>query len=128
MENFKNVFNNLSIPTMVVNKECDLIAINKNMFSLCNNYEIELNSTKCYELFHNTDNLCRTGSQTCPVEKVFTAGESHRTILKHSTTKGEIIHEVLATPIFDEHGKIEYAIAEYHSGIQEFRGLISMCS
>ncbi|MHC4268550.1 MAG: hypothetical protein ACYSTS_08805 [Planctomycetota bacterium] len=128
MIEYKKVFSKWSIPAIIVNKEYKLIDINEGISQLFRNHEIKLNLTKCHKLFYESNIPCEAGFNICPVAKTFERGEKFRVIHKHKTDMGEIVHEIITTPIFDEHGEIEYVLAEYHSGVQEFRGLITMCS
>ncbi len=45
-----------------------------------------------------------------------------------STKPDKIVHEVVSTPICNEQREVVYVTEEYHSSVQEFRGLIAMCS
>ena len=128
MLNYKKVFNRWSTPTIIVNKEYELIDINEGACHLFRNHEIKLNLTKCYELFHGTKIPCGHEHHICPIAKTFERGEKFKAIHKHKTDIGEIVHEIITTPLFGEQGEVQFVIAEYHSCIQEFRGLISMCS
>ncbi len=127
MIEYENVFRKGSVPTVIVNKGYELIDINDAASQLFGNHEIKLNLTKCHELFHQSKIRC--GAEIiCPAKKTFKSSERSRVIHKHKTDMGEIVHEIIATPIFDVHGEVEYVVIEYHSCVQEFRGLISMCS
>ena len=128
MLNYKTVFSKWSVPTIIVNKKYELIDMNEGVYHLFRNHEIKLNSTKCHELFHGSKSPCVQGRNICPVAETVKSGVKFKTIHKHKTDLGEIIHEIITTPLFDEHGEVQYVIVEYHSCIQEFRGLISMCS
>ncbi len=127
MIDYGNVFKKGSVPEVIVNKDYEIADINDAASRLFDKHEIKKNLTKCHELFHQSKIRCG-GEIVCPAAKTFESGESFRGIHKHKTSEGEIVHEIISVPIFDEHGETEYVVLEYRSGVQEFRGLINMCS
>lgn len=126
---YKEIFNKLSIPTLIIDREYKIIDMNKSALSMFKDCAIELNSTKCYEVSHASETPCwEQEFHTCPAKKAFESGQITRAIHRHNTKPDKIVHEVITTPVFGDEGEILYVIEEYHSSVQEFRGLITICS
>jgi len=99
------------------------------MSQLFSNRKVKLNSTKCYELLYTSEKPCwKVGNYTCPLKNSFKSGEKSRAILRHKTARGGIVHEVITMPTRGKQGEVVHVLVEYHSSVQEFRGLITMCS
>ncbi len=123
------VFHKFSVSSLIINKRYEIIDINESMSQLFSNRKITLNLTKCYEFLYSSKKPCwKLGTDTCPLKNTFISGQKSRTILRHDTSRGEIVHEVITTPILGKQGEVLLVIVEYHSSVQEFRGLITMCS
>ena len=129
MIEYEKVFHKFSVSAFILNEKYEIIDINESMSQLFGNRNINFNSTKCYELLYTSEKPCwKSGNSTCPVKNSFKSGEKSRAILRHKTTRGEIVHEVIAIPIREKQGEVFQVLVEYHSSVQEFRGLITMCS
>ncbi|GJQ60065.1 MAG: hypothetical protein D8M57_17440 [Candidatus Scalindua sp. AMX11] len=128
MVKYREIFKKFSIPTFVINKDREIIDVNESMLKLFGSCKLTLQVTKCYKLFYNSDLPCEQRLLFCPSMKTFENGLKSRVIHKNKTDLGEIVHEIITIPIFGKLGGVEYVLGEYHSSLQEFRGLIAMCS
>ncbi len=126
---YKDIFDKFSVPTLIIDREYKIIDMNKSALSMFKDCSIEFKSTKCHEVSHASETPCwEKEYHTCPAKKAFESGQTARAIHSHKTEPNEIVHEVITTPVFGKKGEILYVIEEYHSGVQEFRGLITICS
>ena len=129
MVEYKKVFDGFSVATFIIDREYNIIDMNKSALCMFENCAIELNSTKCYEVSHASETPCwEQEFHTCPAKKAFESGQITRAIHRHKTEPNEIVHEVITTPVFGEDGEVLYVIEEYHSSVQEFRGILTICS
>ncbi len=129
MVEYREIFDKFSVPTFIINREYEIVDMNKSALSMFKNCEIELNSTKCYEVSHASETPCwEQEFHTCSAKEAFESGQITRAIHKHKTEPNEIVHEVISTPVFGNEREVLYVIEEYHSGVQEFRGILTICS
>jgi PAS domain-containing protein len=129
MMEYKEVFDKFSVPTLIIDREYTIIDMNKSALSMFKSAAIEFNLTKCYEVSHASETPCwEEEYHTCPAKKAFESGQTTRAIHRHKTEPDETVHEVITTPVFGKDGVVLYVIEEYHSSVQEFRGLITICS
>ncbi|MDR4503298.1 MAG: PAS domain-containing protein [Candidatus Scalindua sp.] len=128
MVKYKELFNKFTIPAFVINKDREVVDINESMLKLFGSYKLKRDPMKCYTLFYCSEVPCEQRMLICPAMKTFENGLKSRAIHKNKTDIGEIVHEIITVPIFGKQGGVEYVLGEYHSSLQEFRGLITMCS
>lgn len=129
MEIHTAIFNKFSVPTFIIDREYKIIDMNESASQMFKDCGIKLNSAKCFEVSHASKDPCwESEPDNCPAKKTFESGVEFRAIHKHKIEPNEIVHEVIATPIFGKEGEVLYVMEEYHSSVQEFRGLITMCS
>lgn len=129
MEIYREVFNKFSVPTLIIDREYKVIDMSESALQMFKSHGIDLKSTKCFEVSHASKDPCwESEPDMCPAKKTFESGEETRIIHKHKIEPNEIVHEVIATPIFGKEGEVLYVMEEYHSSVQEFRGLITICS
>ncbi len=128
MMEYKEIFDKFSVPTLVIDREYNIIDMNKSALHMFQNTAIEFNSTKCYEVSHASETPCwEQEFYTCPAKKAFESGQITRAIHRHKTIPNEMVHEVITTPVLGKEGEVLYVIEEYHSSVQEIRGLITIC-
>ncbi len=129
MVEYREVFDKFSVPTLIIDREYKIIDMNESALHIFKNSAVELNLTKCYEVSHASETPCwEEEYHTCPAIKAFESGQITRAIHRHKTEPDEIVHEVITTPVFGKEGEVLCVIEEYHSSVQGFRGLITMCS
>lgn len=128
-EMYREIFNKFSVPTLIIDTEYKIVDMNKSALQIFRNREIEFNRTRCFEVSHASETPCwESKYNTCPARKTFESGETSQVIHKHQTEPNVTVHEVITTPIFGKQGDVEYVLEEYHSSVQELRGLITICS
>lgn len=128
MIKYKELFNKFTIPACVIDKDREIIDMNESMVKLFGSYQLKVDIIKCYTLLYGFELPCEQRQLMCPAMRTFKNGLKSRSIHKNKTDLGEIVHEVITVPIFGKQGGVEYVLSEFHSSLQEFRGLITMCS
>ncbi|HTG01763.1 MAG TPA: PAS domain S-box protein [Nitrospirota bacterium] len=68
-----------------------------------------------YEIFHGSDTPCEAFDTPCPARDVFLTGRPAHAYFRHVSRGSSNILEVTASPLFDEHGKVENVIEVMHS-------------
>ncbi len=62
---------------------------------------------KCYEITHHRSRPCSSFGEVCPLEEVFTNGETVNTLHTHPDNHGRRRYvEIVATPLFGEDGEV----------------------
>jgi PAS domain S-box-containing protein len=62
---------------------------------------------KCYEIFHHRSNRCSSFGEICPLEEVFSTGETVNALYTHLDSYGRRRYvEIVATPLFGEGGQV----------------------
>ncbi len=129
MEKYKEIFKKFSVPTFVIDRNYKIVDMSESALHVFETHDVELNVSKCYEVSHASNKPCwEFEYNSCPAKDTFESGRRSRAIHKHKTKPNEIVHDVVSTPICNEQGEVVYVLEEYHSSVQEFRGLITMCS
>jgi len=105
-----SVFDNLSFSVLVIDKDYNVLSMNKKASELLVTGLAE--KIKCYSLTHCSDKHCGEYGEICPVKECLENKNFARAVHKHIYDGKEIFEEITATPVFDENGKIKYIIEE----------------
>ncbi|MFO7811298.1 MAG: PAS domain-containing protein [Candidatus Delongbacteria bacterium] len=105
-----NAFNNIHQAVMVIDKDFNIITMNKAACALRNRKNKKFK--KCYLFSHNSDTPCWEKGLVCPVREAIETKEFTRTVHKHIYDGKEVFEEITATPVLDENGEVMYVIEE----------------
>ena len=105
-----NVFNNLSFSVLVIDKEYNILSMNKKAAELLNSESCK--GSKCFMLTHCRNSSCWEHGEICPVKDCFETKLFSRAVHKHNYNGAEVFEEITATPVFDDNGDIKYVIEE----------------
>ena len=130
--NFQKIFNNLSRPILMIDRDYKIAVINKVACTQQNLSQEKMIGRYCYEATHHNDTPCwECEALVCPVKAVFETGKRAHTIHKHSHNKHVVVEEIVAVPLEEDNGSINYVIEEFED-ITELLGLrgniLSICS
>jgi len=94
--------------------------------------EAEAIRRSCFEVTHGAQKPCwRAENGACPVRDAFETRKRARTIHRHWIADELIVEEIVATPLDDDAGEIEYVIEEFRdiTTLLELRqGLLPICA
>ncbi|HXK50745.1 MAG TPA: PAS domain-containing protein [Clostridiales bacterium] len=105
-----NVFDNLSFSVLVIDKDYNVLSMNKKASEFLDSSKEE--RTKCYNLTHNREKRCWEYGEMCPLRECMETKSFARAVHKHIYNGKEIFEEISATPVFDDKGELIYIIEE----------------
>jgi len=97
------IFQTASVGMRVVDRDYNVIKINKTFAVMANVTETDAANKKCYEIFSGP--MCRTAG--CPINRVVSGESSFETYVDKKRSDGTLIPCILAaTPFIDPNGKV----------------------
>ncbi|MFH1528858.1 MAG: ATP-binding protein [Bacteroidota bacterium] len=99
---------NLEDGIFIINREYEIIRVNKSFINIFNKIKIdEILGKKCFSLFDNNKSIC----DNCPVEKTFKEGTfGQHVIIRQKIGEENIILKETPFPLVDENSAISYAL------------------
>jgi hypothetical protein len=86
----------------------------------------------CFKVTHALEEPCwQAGEVACPVKDAFEAQKRIHAIHRHLIEDELVIEEIIATPLDDETGKVDYVIEEFRdiTELLELReGILPICA
>ncbi|MDM8535769.1 MASE3 domain-containing protein [Desulfobacterales bacterium HSG17] len=98
---WKTIFQAIGHPTFILDKNYNILEINKAASELVGLFDNKLKTFKCYEVFHNSTQVI----QGCPMEIMINSGHFNKSIEKEISALNRTFL-VSCTPVLDEHGDI----------------------
>lgn len=128
----RDVFDSLSFPVRLIDRDYKIAAANREALSHVNQPGNEIVGRLCFEITHASDEPCwRSGEMTCPVKDAFESRKRVHAIHRHWIRERLVIEEIVATPLDDETGKVDYVIEEFRdiTELLELReGILPICA
>lgn len=103
-QNWKNIFQSIGHPTMILNKFHKVIEVNDALIKLTGKTEDELKNAYCYQIFHSSN----SAANKCPLKFMQEHGVQTTEEMEVEALNGTFI--VTCTPIYDEHGDLDKII------------------
>ena len=138
------ILNALDKPILVIDRSYHIVAANS---AACRSFCLTLDNIvgqECFKLTHKVDVPCWKKETKCPVRVAFERGEKTKVIHQHKYAGKTIIEEVIATPIFDTQGDVNFIVEELNDvteliqskeiidhlkrEVNTLRGIIPICS
>ena len=133
-EKFKNTFNSIQDALYIVDKEYNIVNINRAVLKILGLDRNEAVGKKCYEVFQGIDHPC----ENCPEVEVMKTKNPHRTELSIRVAENVTRHfDVLGSPIFNMEGEMILVVLsgrditemkEYRSAIEEANRKLNLLS
>ena len=103
----RSILDSMSESVLVFDADYRLLTLNKTARQLYGDDTGTVHSPFCFQLVHRGEERCPDGETGCPMKQVVESRKSCRVLHTHRTTDGrDLPVEILAAPIFDEHGGI----------------------
>ncbi len=114
---YKTLVDNIGVGVAVIDKEMNLLSVNKFLYDAIPNLEVKKNC-KCHKTFIQPprDSIC----VNCPAIKVFEDGKTHQSIVETPTSADVKSIRLVATPLRNTAGEI-YAVIETVEDITEIQ-------
>jgi PAS domain-containing protein len=128
----RKIFDNVSFPVQLIDRDYKIVEANRAAISHANQPGIDVVGRFCFKITHASDTPCwHSGEVTCPVKDAFELRKSVHTIHRHSIGDKIIIEEIVATPLDDDTGDVNYVIEEFRdiTELLELReGILPICA
>ena len=138
------ILNALDKPILVIDRSYHIVAANS---AACRSFCLTLDDIvgqECFKLTHKVDVPCWQNETKCPVRLAFESREKTKVIHQHNYAGKAVIEEVIAIPIFDTQGDVNFIIEELNDvteliqskeiiehlkrEVNTLRGIIPICS
>ena len=106
------ILNALDKPILVIDRDYLIVSANR---AACRSFCLSLDDIigkECYKVSHNVDSPCWLTEQSCPVKVAFELKEKTRVIHEHNHGGKVVIEEIVASPLIDDSGEIEFIVEE----------------
>jgi hypothetical protein len=127
----RKTFDNLSLPVLVINRDYEIVDANRAAVSHVDRPEFDVIGQPCFEVTHGSAEPCwRTGEVACPVKGAFESKRRVRAIHKHRIGGHLVVEEIVATPLSQGTGPIEYVVEEFRDVTQLLdlrEGMLPIC-
>ena len=121
--NFREVFFNLPIPTLLLNPHKEILAASQSFLEMHNLKDSETLGKKCYEIFRHDKQEC--SAEVCNFQGAMEGQLGLYNTQEYINAKGDqIIEEIHLGPCFDENGRV-WGIIESVRDITEAKHLES---
>lgn len=143
-KNSFEILNALDKPILVIDRNYHIVAANS---AACRSFCLSLDNIigqECFKVSHNVDSPCWLTERHCPVRVAFELNEKTRVIHQHLRGGRAVIEEVIAVPIFDDQGEVNFIVEELNDvteliqskeiiehlkrDLNALRGIIPICS
>ena len=138
------ILNALDKPILVIDRNYHIVAANSAAFrSFCLTPD-NIVGQECFKVTHKIDRPCWHNETKCPVRLAFELREKTKVIHQHNYAGKAVIEEVIAIPIFDTQGDVNFIIEELNDvteliqskeiiehlkrEVNTLRGIIPICS
>ncbi|MCK5826625.1 MAG: diguanylate cyclase [Desulfuromusa sp.] len=114
----QSVIDGVSDPMMVIGLDYQILQLNRSAQTQWSHASIAGENFTCYHHSHASLVPCSGKEHPCPLQQVKDTKQPVTMIHRHDSDRGERIVELVASPLFDPHGKL-YAIIEVARDITE---------
>jgi PAS domain S-box-containing protein len=143
-KNSFEILNALDKPILVIDRSYRIVAANS---AACRSFCLTIDNIigqECFKVTHKVDSPCCQNETRCPVRVVFELKDKSRTIHQHNYAGKTVFEEIIAVPIFDDQGEVNFVVEELNdlteliqskeiiehlkNEINTLRGIIPICS
>lgn len=138
------IFDVVRQPILLIDRNYTIVDVNSAACISMNLTRDEIVGQTCFKAIHGTDIPCWQQETSCPVRLAFELQKQTRVIHKHNPAGKIVFEEVVASPIFNEEGEINFVVEELRdvtelinikeisehlrSEIKTLRGILPICS
>lgn len=104
----KTIINSIGDPLLVIDPYTYRIVLaNRAAINLMGGIDPVAESLYCYQISHHRDSPCDGPAEPCPIKKVLSTKAPVRVTHIHRAAEGnELYMDIMATPVFDNEGKV----------------------
>ncbi len=138
------ILNALANPILVIDRNYQIVGTNN---AACRSFCLSTDNIidhKCFKITHKLDKPCWHEGTRCPVKTAFELKERTRVIHEHIIDDKIVFEEIMASPIFDDQGEVDFIVEELNDitelvqskeisnhlkkDIKTLQGLLPICS
>jgi PAS domain S-box-containing protein len=111
-KNSFEILNALGKPILVIDRNYHVVAANR---AACRSFCLSLGNIigqECFRVAHKGDKPCWQNETHCPVRVAFELKDKSRVIHQHNYAGKTVFEEVIAVPIFDDQGEVNFVVEE----------------
>ena len=128
----RTIFDNVSFPVLVIDRDYKIVEANRAALSHVCQRGVDVIGRSCFRVTHAQEEPCwHSGEVACPVKEAFDTRRRVHAIHRHRI-KGELyIEEIVATPLDEVTGEVNYVIEEFRdiTELLELReGILPICA
>ncbi len=110
----QKIFNSLSLPVLLINRDYVVVEANRAAIEHLGLSPGEVVGHTCFRVTHQFDHPCWNMEDiSCPVNKAFATGKQAHSIHQHNIQGKIIVEELVATPLEDGTGKVNFVVEEF---------------
>jgi len=110
--NSTKILNSLDKPILMIDRSCQIVVANNAACkAFCRSPE-NIVGQECFRITHKIDRPCWLTDIHCPMKTVFELKERTRVIHLHTYAGKPVLEEIIACPIFDDHGDVKFIVEE----------------
>jgi PAS domain S-box-containing protein len=109
------ILDSISVPILIIDRNLTTIGANQ---AACRQFcfsKEEIIGQPCYRISHGIDSQCSSEETTCPTKLAFELRKQTRVIHEHRHDGKTVFEEIVATPMLDQHGEVEYVVEEVNN-------------
>jgi len=109
---YSGIINTLQEPILIVDLDCHIVDANKSACIYLGKEKESLLGRNCCELSHPSDRVFFEKGESCPCKLVLETKQQTQIIHEHRHDGDAIWEEILASPLKDKSGNINFVILE----------------
>jgi PAS domain-containing protein len=131
-DGIRKIFDSISLPLLLIDRNYVVVMANRAARFHHGSIGAEIVGRPCFASTHGSDEPCwRSGEVDCPVKEAFESRKRARAIHKHPIGDRLVVEEIVATPLDEGTGEIDYVIEEFRNVTELLdlrEGILPICA
>jgi len=131
-DGIRRIFDNVSAPLLLIDRNYIVVEANRAAHDYHGRIGAGIVGRPCFASTHDSVEPCwRSGEIACAVKEAFATRKRVRAVHRHQSDDGIIVEEIVATPLEDSTGRIDYVVEEFRdvTELLELRqGILPICA
>jgi len=128
----RTIFDNISFPVLLIDRDYRVVEANRAALSHVGQHAVDVIGRYCFKLTHAAEEPCwHSGEVICPVKNAFETRKRVHAIHKHRIKHQLFVEEIVATPLDEVTGEVNYVIEEFRdiTELLELKeGILPVCA
>ena len=128
----RTIFDNVSFPVLLIDRDYKIVEANRAALTHVCQRGVDTTGRSCFKITHALENPCwHAEGVVCPVKEAFETRKRVHAIHKHRINGDLFVEELVATPLDEVTGEVNYVIEEFRDitellGLRE--GILPICA